>query len=218
MMLREKTIRLFYSKAGPLTGLNCYQNKLYALSGVENAIHVYTKENDGYVLAETIKLQIKNASGLAAADNLLYVADSREKLVYTVNLATKEISTFIDLTQLADGSVSYVVSAKGSSIKDLEINGGELWLTCAAGYSSCILRLELASLKVIKSIPARGPEPVSISYDAAAKSMLVLDASNREISEFNTEGRWTGDALKVSIKNPSCFSIDIHNHIVISGK
>lgn len=211
-------IRLFQPKEGRITGLKCFENMLYALSARENGILVY-KKNDtgGYSLSDTIPCSIKNASGITTDGKTLFVADGLQKAVYSIDLNTKQTRMLFDMRELKDGNRDSVINAKATKISDMEIYNGEMWITCSAGYSSCIYRIDMESRKIVKVISARGPEPESISLDAPAGYMRVLDSSNREISSFSFKGEWTGQFSRVPVDNPACFSIDTDgNPIVVS--
>lgn len=219
-MVSENVIRLFQPEEGRLIGLKCFDNKLYALPVKENLILVYEKNNaGGYSLLERIPLGVKNASGITADGKTLFVADRIEKTVYCMDLNTKQTRLYLSMRELkeSNGDTDYVINSRNSTINDLEINNGEMWITCSAGYSSCIYRIDTNSRKVIKVISARGPEPKSISFDAAEKCMRVLDSSNREISSFSLEGEWTGQFVKIPVDSPACFSIDPDSNLVISS-
>ena len=216
--MSENVLEVFQPEEGGLSGLKCIEDKLYALSSVKNCILVYFKnKTGGYALKDRIPLEIRNTSGITSDGNALFVADSMEKVIYRIDMDTKQSRRFLDLRELKGENADAVIRAGNCTVNDMEILNGEMWIACSAGYSSSILRIEAKSGKILKVIPARGPEPRSISLDASSKCMRVLDSSNKEISDFSLEGEWTGRRTGIPVEHPSCFSVDKNNKLIISS-
>ncbi len=216
--MSENVMEIFQPEEGGFSGLKCIEEKLFALSPIKKCILVYSKnETGGYSLKDRIPLGIKNATGITSDGKALFFADSQEKVIYRVDPETKGSEPYINLRELRGGNTESIIQASNSTIKDMEILGGEMWITFSAGYSSSIIRVLANSEKILMVIPARGPEPVSISLDTSAGCMRVLDSSNKEISDFSFEGEWTGRFTRVPVENPSCFSIDRNHRLVISS-
>ncbi|MEN6313207.1 MAG: hypothetical protein ABFD25_03045 [Clostridiaceae bacterium] len=216
--MSENMVRLFRPQEGGLIGLKCIDDKLYALPAKGDFILVYKRSsNEDYSLMDKVPVSVKNATGITSDGKMLFIADSLGKAVYCIDPETKQSRLYLNMSELKTNQGEDVLHAGNSRVNDMEIHKNEMWITCSAGYSSCIYRIDTGARKVIKVIPARGPEPKSISFDASAKCMKVLDSSNREISDFTLEGEWTGKLVKVPVDNPACFTVDENRQLIISN-
>ena len=98
--------------------------------------------------------------------------------------------------------------ADDAEITDLAWGRGLLWLACKAGYSSALYALDAQAGAVTLCVPARGPEPTGIAFDAQEEHFWTVDARNREFSQFTLQGAWTRLAIPTPIQQPMRLALD----------
>ncbi len=215
-MLGGSVIRLFQPPESNLSGLKLMNNSIYAVSSQQKTIFIYSADDESAYCSK-VKVDIGNPAGITIKDEEILVADSIKKTVYRINSKTGGTKPFLDLSKLDKSDASGVLNAKNSKITDIEYHDGKLWVSCEAGYSSCIICMDAVKGKLLAKYNTRGPSPLSISLDNSNENLWVLDSSNKEISVFDKKGKWTGAVLPVSLSKPSCFSLDTEGHVWLSG-
>ncbi|HEX3030334.1 MAG TPA: hypothetical protein VHT34_13790 [Clostridia bacterium] len=215
-MLGGNVIRLFQPSEGNLSGLKLMNNSIYAVSSQQKIIFIYSADDESAYCSK-VKVDIGNPAGITIKDEEILVADSRKKAVYRINSKKGGTKPFIDLSKLDKNDASGVINARNSKITDIEYHNGKLWISCEAGYSSCIICIDTVKGNLMTKYSTRGPSPASISLDNSKENLWVLDSSNKEISVFDKKGNWTGAVLPVSLSKPSCFSLDTKGHVWLSG-
>ncbi|NOZ76539.1 MAG: hypothetical protein GXO65_02445 [Euryarchaeota archaeon] len=91
---------------------------------------------------------------------------------------------------------------------DMAWGRNELWVTCMAGYSSSVYRIDIKKAVVVGHFFAHGPKPRGISFDTAEENIWIVDERNREFRKFTPEGKWTKVSVASPIEKPRGLSLD----------
>jgi DNA-binding beta-propeller fold protein YncE len=154
---------------------------------------------------------IKNPACLAWTGSEFLILEKATKTIYKID-PKKGAQLYLDLMNLKSNTVTDIVmpilKARGVSISALSFNQGKLWIAVKAGYSSSILVFDDQTKELVNNFFARGPEPVGIAFEANGEAGWVLDGSNKELRQFDTNGNWRQTVLKIPIKQPLGLAID----------
>lgn len=194
-----------------ITGLTVINNKVWVSGTGRNKIYHGEIERGRYKATGDITSHVRNPTGLAWDGKKLYVADRKEKTIFTIEQDWQKMEQVLSLKEFKPDKIPLVFLIPSSEIADITWGKGLLWFTCKAGYSSSFYAVDVGKKKVVHRFNTRGPEPQGISFDSQEKYLWVLDSRNRELSQFTLDGKWTGRKLLTSIEVPVGLTIDKSN-------
>lgn len=208
-MAKTTILQTFSLPRRNVVGLALVNNKVWVGSSTRNKIyHGEIDERGRYSAIGKITSQVAKPTGLAWDGKKLYVADRTEGKIFTADREMQKMKLVLSLKRLRPDKIPLVFLIPTSEITDITWGRGHLWFTCKAGYSSSFYCLDIGNKKVVHQFKARGPEPEGISFDSQEKHIWTLDASNRELSQFTPEGKWTGQSLPTPLDKPMGLTID----------
>jgi len=194
---------------GKVVGLTLVNNKVRIGISTKNKIsHGEIDVKGRYRTIGYISSPPAKPTGLAWDGQKLYIADRLEGNILATDHEIKKIKLILSLKKLKPDKIPLVFLIPNSEITDITWGKGFLWFTCKAGYSSSFYSLDLRKKRIIHHFRTRGPEPEGISFDSQEKYLWTLDASNREISQFMPNGKWTGRSLAVQLDKPTGLTIE----------
>lgn len=206
--------KLVVIKTVPITqkrvvGHTLKNEKILILSYSKKRLYHGEIEASGEYIAisDTIS-QNENPTGLTWDGKNLYLADRIEKKIFSIDIKMKKLELVLSLKEFEPDKIPLVFLTPHSEITDISWGEGLLWFTCMAGYSSSFYGVDISNNKIICHFRTRGPEPEGISFDSQKKHLWILDASNRELSQFLPNGKWTGRKLQVPLEKPIGLTID----------
>ncbi|OGR45571.1 MAG: hypothetical protein A2X35_04275 [Elusimicrobia bacterium GWA2_61_42] len=122
---REGYYREYPGAAANISAMMWREDKLIAGDWLAQAVYVYAKEKDGFKLENTFQLEKTHISGLAAAGDTLYVADSWRKV--------------IEARRIAKGLPLLKVFPMPGKVSALFFDGEHLW-TCDSEGNAVLRR------------------------------------------------------------------------------
>jgi hypothetical protein len=192
-----------------LDGLLWLNGMLWTVSGKRGQVYGQReKATRGFDLVETITCDLKAPGGVSWDGTQLLIADRLKKTVYSIDTKNKRMRVYLDLTIAKKNAATQILKASSSEITDIDYRNGNVWITCQAGYSSSICCFKKESKELTMKFFTRGPMPLGISFEARTDLGWVLDGSNRELSQFDVHGKWTGEVINVPLEMPSGLTID----------
>jgi hypothetical protein len=153
---------------------------------------------------------IHRCGGLAFDTKRIFMADRLEKMLYHVDCKEEgyNVKKYIHFSQINFKGVPTVLNCDGAEISDIEWGREYLWVSCQAGYSSLIYKIDLKAKRAASFFYTAGPHPEGIAFDQNEEHLWVLDASNRNVRRFTHTGELTDHYLSLSMKNPRGLSLD----------
>ena len=214
----QAQITRVYEKVKSLQGLTVIKDQIWAISPKSNVIKGYIKDEGGNLsLVDKIKIDLKNPIGLAWNGSEFLVADALEKIIVMIDLQTKVQQPYVDLLNVEDkdGFAKSILLAEGSTIAAMSFNQGLVWIAIKAGYSSSIIALNYETKEVVSNSFARGTEPSGIAFDINGKFGWVLDGDNKELSQMDSQGVWTGKTILIPVEKPISLAIDGQGNFLV---
>jgi DNA-binding beta-propeller fold protein YncE len=215
LILKANVIEVF-EKAKNLQGLTLIKGQFWAVSSKSKVITGYTRDESGkFSVINKIKTDLRNPVGLAWTGSEFLVPDGMEKVIVKIDPQSKLQQLYINLLEVKDGYVKSILNAEGSSVSAITFNQGLVWIAIKAGYSSSIVALNYGTKEVVSNIFARGTEPLAIAFDANGEFGWVLDGANKELSQLDTKGTWTGTTLRIPLEKPIGLAIDNQGNFLV---
>jgi hypothetical protein len=207
--MHVKLVQSFPQYKGNLDGLLWLNGVIWTVSGKSSRMISQREKAGGELdLIEEIGCVLKNPGGLAWDGSRFLVLEKVEKAIYTIDSRSKQLKMFLDLLKTKPSAATQILKAASSTVPDIAFHDGNIWITCQAGYSSSVCCFDGQSKKLVKKFFTRGPKPAGISFETTGRLAWVLDASNKELSQFDPSGKWTGNVLKVPLEKPAGLTID----------
>lgn len=212
VMVDIKVIRSFQPYKEGLDGILWLNGVIWTVSSKSSRVIGQRPKTDRELdIIEEIVCHLKNPGGIAWDGSGFLVTEKVEKIVYKIDLQSKQLSVYLDLTKAKDIASTQILKAEGSTVTGIAFNKGKIWITCQAGYSSSIYCFDSESKELVTWFFARGPQPLGIAFEANGDLAWVLDGSNKELRQFDVSGKWTDTLLKVPLEKPSGLTIDDQN-------
>ncbi len=161
-----------------------------------------------YQTAGQFKSPVKSPGGMAWDGKEFLIADRIDRVIFNVNPESGIANPVLDLADLEYGDAPALFQTRGSQPTDIAWGQGHLWLTCQAGYSSSIFRIDLKTGRVVQHFKARGPKPEGISFDVRDEYFWTVDSRNQEFSQFTSGGEWTEQTVPTPVAKPSGLALD----------
>jgi DNA-binding beta-propeller fold protein YncE len=208
-MLNARIMSSFQPHKESLDGILWLDGEIWTISGKSSSIIRHREKVGGKLdVLEEIACKLTNPGGIAWDGSGFLVTEKVEKVIYKIDSKNKELKVFLDLTKTKQKAEMQILKAENSKIQDIAFNTCQIWITCQAGFSSSVYCFDSESKELVTRFFARGPKPMGISFEPNGKFAWVLDGSNKELSQFDITGKWTGKALRVPLKKPSGLTID----------
>ncbi len=208
-MLNARIMRSFQPNKESLDGILWLNGEIWTISGKSNSVTRHREKAGGKLdVFEEITCKLKNPGGIAWDGSGFLVTEKVEKVIYKIDSKNKQLKVFLDLTKAKQKAEMQILKAENSTIQDIAFNTGQIWITCQAGFSSSVYCFDSESKELVRRFFARGPKPLGISFEPDGKFAWVLDGSNKELSQFDITGKWTGEVLRVPLQKPSGLTID----------
>jgi hypothetical protein len=203
-------------KAKNIKGFAVWNGQIWTVSPKSKLIKSHKKNELGKLsVVEEVKHDLKNPVGIAWTGSEYLILDGKTKVIVQVDPKTKVQQVYVDLLKLKESMVTSILKAKGSSISAITFNQGIIWITLAAGYSSSIIAFNYATKELVNNFYTRGSEPLGITFDASGKFGWVLDGGNKELSQFDLNGKWTGTILSIPLERPLGLAIDNQGNFLV---
>jgi hypothetical protein len=151
---------------------------------------------------------VKNPGGLTWTGKAFLVADRLDKVIFQVDPETGLANLVLTLSEIEYGNAPAIFRVKASQVTDVAWGREHLWVTCQAGYSSAVYRIDLEAKAVVQHFRARGPKPEGLSFDIRDEFLWTVDASNQEFSQFTPKGEWTETAEPSPVEKPNGLALD----------
>lgn len=149
-----------------------------------------------------------STGGLAWDGARFLVADAATRRVTGVDFATGASELLIDPTDLDFGPFSEALRTKGALIGDIAWDGSSLWVTCIAGYSSSIYRVDPSAKVVLSHRWAPGSQPVGIDLEPSRGNLFVIDGRSKELRRLDDPEKWVSAALPGEVAEPRGLSLE----------
>ena len=146
--------------------------------------------------------------GLAWDGARFLVADAVTRRVTGVEFSTGASELLIDPTDLDFGGFPETLRAEAALIGDIAWDGSGLWVTCIAGYSSSIYRVDPSAKIVLSHRWAPGPQPVGIDVEPSRGNLFVIDGRSRELRRLDDAEKWVSGALPGEVQEPRGLSLE----------
>ena len=208
-MLKTRILQSFRPPEEALQGLVWLKGEIWVAGAKAGRIYQQGAIAEG--VSETyghVPSPVKNPGGLAYDGKDFLVADRYDKVVFKVNPESGLATPVLTLSEVKYGDAPEIFQAKASQVTDLAYGMGDLWMTCQAGYSSSVYRIDLKAGAVVQHFWARGPKPEGISFDVRDEFLWTVDASNQEFSQFTPKGEWTEMAVASPVTKPNGLALD----------
>jgi len=209
--MRSKVIRTLEAEIGEPHGLAWIEGKVWIVAeGVDEIYGQQAVDGKSY---KKIKSPYKNPCGLTYDGEDLLLADEKTKIVDRVNMETGKSEKYLDLMKVDIKDFSPALVNKASIVGDIEFGQSHLWVAVKAGYSSGIYKIDVEKAVVKNFFFAPGPQPEGISFDHKQEHIWTVDARNREIRQFDAEGKWSGRRIESPANVPRGLSLDDDDNI-----
>lgn len=211
--MKCKVIKTWKANIREPHGVAWVDGKLWIVTkGVDKIYGDYAVDGKSY---RKLTSPCKNPRGLTydSKDGDFLLVNEKTKIVYRVNRETGRYKRTLDLLKVAVKNFSPVLKNKVSLVKDIEFGRSHLWVAVEAGYSSGIYKIDMEKAVVKHFFYAPGPQPEGLSFDHKKEHIWVVDASNKEIRQLDTDGKWTGRRIDSPAKIPRGISLDDKDNI-----
>lgn len=209
--MRSKVIRTLKAEIEEPHGLAWIDGKVWIVA--EGVDEIYGQEAVDGKSYKRVKSPCKNPRGLTYDGGDFLLADGKTKIVYRVNRKTGKSEECLDLIKVDIKGFSPALVHKSSAVMDIEFGQSHLWVAVEAGYSSGIYKIDVKKATVKHFFFAPGPQPEGISFDHKEEHIWIVDARNREIRQFDADGKWTGRKIDSPVKVPGGLSMDDDDNI-----
>ncbi len=164
-----------------------------------------------------VRSPIKNPMGLTWDGKEFLLCEEGTKTVYKIT-DTGESAKVLDLKEVKFGKLPPILQSDACLVTDLAWGRNALWVTCMAGYSSSVYRVDIKNKKAIGHFFAHGPKPRGISFDTQEKNIWIIDESNREFRKFSTGGEWKKISVPSPVEKPRGLSLDSEDNFWTSDR
>jgi hypothetical protein len=183
--------------------------RLWTVGGPRREVMRFEVDADRRLSEIGERRRMPTATGGLAWDGARFlVADAATRRVIGVDSATGTSKLLIEPTNLDYGGFPKTLCVEAALIGDIAWDGGGLWVTCIAGYSSSIYRVDPSEKVVLSHRWAPGPRPVGIDLEPARDSLFVIDGRNKELRRLDNAGQWVFGALPGEVKEPRGMSFE----------
>lgn len=208
-MAKTRILQSFRPPREALQGLAWVRGEIWVASGKARRIYQQRAKEPGvYETYSHVSSPVKNPGGLAWTGKDFLIADRFDKVIFKVNPESGLATPVLTLSELEYGDAPAIFQVKASQVTDVAWGHEHLWVTCQAGYSSSVYRIDLEARAVVQHFRARGPKPEGVSFDIRDEFLWTVDASNQEFSQFTPKGEWTETAVPSPVATPSGLALD----------
>jgi streptogramin lyase len=208
-MEEMRILKSFRPPEKSLQGLVWVRGRVWVASAKVGRLFEETAVNEStYETGRSLTSPVKTPGGMAWDGERLLVADRLVKVIFKVNPESGTATQALDLSDLQFGRMPAVLRAANSQVSDIAWGLGHLWVTCVAGYSSSVYRIDLETRAVVQHFRARGPKPEGVSFDIRGEFLWTVDARNQEFSQFTPKGEWTDTTVPSPLEKPSGLALD----------
>lgn len=188
--------------------------QIWTVGGPRQELIRYASVADAHLSEVGERRRMPKSTGGLAWDGARYlVADAATRRITGVDSSTGYSELLIDPMDLDFGSFSRVLRTEGARIGDIAWDGDSLWVTCIAGYSSSIYRVDLSTKVVLSHRWAPGPRPVGIDLEPVVRNLHVVEGRSRELRRLDEAEQWTGAELPGEIEEPKGLSFETPSRI-----
>ncbi len=145
--------------------------------------------------------------GMTQRDNQILTATASDRLLFATDIETKERRQLLDFKTLEGGVRAAGIRAKNSEISDIAWNDDTLWVAVSAGYSSCIVQIDVEKKKIVKDFWSPGPKPFGLDFDSDNR-LWVLEGRMNGLVSGNKNGEWQGEGDRLPLPAVRYLSID----------
>lgn len=194
-------------------GLVITGNSVWISGGKNGKLERYKKSKSPEVMADKSISEISGADGgITRRGNIFYAATAKERILSRIDPATGLKEDILDLKTLRGGNYSGGIRARNSIVNDLAWHADTLWVAVEAGYSSCILQIDVDKKKILQGFWSPGPKPMGLDFDVDGKRLWVVEGRSNSLVDLDTKGKWLGTEEKIPISAVRSLSIDHNNN------
>ncbi|MEN6317352.1 MAG: hypothetical protein ABFD82_01155 [Syntrophaceae bacterium] len=195
--------------------LSVYDQKLWIASREKKILHGFSGGPSAVALqGESVTKGFGDSSGGIAWDgNRLIGASAKDRRIFRFDPATGKKEDLIDLATLQGGNNTGGLRASNSEVTDIAWHSGMLWVSVEAGYSSCIIEIDINARRITKDFWSPGPKPMGLDFDKKSDRLWIIEGRKMELVDFNSKGEWLGTAAKLPVQAAHHLSIDDDNNI-----
>lgn len=151
--------------------------------------------------------------GITKRGDKILAATAKERILSSIDLVSGEQREILDLKTLHGGNNTGGIRAKNSSVTDITWHGNTLWLAVEAGYSSCIIEIDVDKKKIVRDFWSPGPMPRGLEFDNDGQRLWVLEGRKNSLVDLDKNGKWLGQEEKLPLPAVRHLSIDSDNNI-----
>ncbi len=148
--------------------------------------------------------------GMTQREEKIYTATAKDRRLYVTDTKKKVRREVLDFKTIPGGVNAVAVRADNSEIADIAWHDDTLWVAVAAGYSSCIMQVDVKKKKILKDFWSPGPKPYGLDFDSQNR-LWVLDGRMNTLVRGDQNGAWNVEAERLPISDVRYLSIDAND-------